>query len=90
MNRAQRRSAKRSVLEYEPVNPFARMMRPSCSECSGPVQWMSIGEALDVLGVDGLNRLFPDGFEDPDEVELDFWRCRSCGNSGVLGPAIAG
>jgi hypothetical protein len=97
MNREERRAARRAGCggEYEPVTPFARVMRPQCSECSGPVQWMSLGEAGSVLGIGTVNRFFSEASEaigyqlDAGDL-VDFWRCRSCDNSGALSPLIEG
>jgi len=52
---------------------------------------MGLGQAVDKLGVDQVN-----GFLDQllgaitDDDELDFWRCRRCGHTGVLAGAEGG
>jgi len=85
VNRAERRSLKGApgVMQH--------LCRPKCPLCSGPVEWMGLGQAVDKLGVDQVN-----GFLDQllgaitDDDELDFWRCRRCGHTGVLAGAEGG
>jgi hypothetical protein len=80
-------SARRVKRDYGPVGSLAQQMRPECSECLAPVEWLGLGDAVDVLGVDLVNeflgRLNWDG-----EVELDFWRCVKCGNAGALSAPV--
>ena len=93
MNRAERRSAgKVPDGEYEPSG-FARLARPACSQCSGPVEWFGIGDACDDLGLDQVNAFldrlgsFDWSEEGPD---LEFWRCRACGEMGMFAnPVVA-
>lgn len=89
MSRGQRRGAVEVDVEYEPFCPGAKIMRPWCPECRGAVEWMSLGEACDSLGfaqvnafLDMLGSSLDRGFE--DDEEMDFWRCRKCGEMGVL------
>lgn len=90
MNRAQRRLAA-SILGLPPEEhaemisiAFHRQMRPACSQCGAPVQWLGVGEALD-SGAD------VNGFLDrmdlpPAQLDgLEFWRCVRCGEVGCLG-----
>lgn len=91
MNRAERRAAKVVEPKYEPPL-FVRLMRPACSECSGPVTWFGgIGDAGDSLGFDQVNAILDrlDGAGSlawwrDDGPDLEFWRCKRCGESGVL------
>jgi hypothetical protein len=56
---------------------------------------MSLGEAGSVLGIGTVNRFFSEASEaigyqlDAGDL-VDFWRCRSCDNSGALSPLIEG
>ena len=86
MNRRERRAA--GPEEYVPSG-FARFVRPTCSECSGSVEWFAIGDACDALGFDQVNRfldlLGSESFDtSEDGPDVEFWRCRDCGEMGMF------
>jgi hypothetical protein len=94
VNRAERRAARKKPeeAEYEPSG-FARFARPTCSMCSGPVEWFGIGDAIDTLGSDQVNAFLEQlGSFDfgPDGPDFEFWRCRVCGQMGMFAsPEVA-
>jgi len=85
MNRAERRWLKGApgVMQH--------LARPNCSLCSGAVEWMGLGDAVDSFGADRVN-LFLDALEIElsDDSEIDFWRCRKCGQTGAMAAPEAG
>ena len=89
MNRAERRAAgKVAESEYEP-GWFARQMRPTCSECSGPVEWLGgLGAGIDALGLDQVNgvleQMEPLGGCSECGPDVEIWRCQTCGEFGIL------
>lgn len=86
MNRQERRRSSKRESARVPVSSWmSQLVRSSCSACSGPIQWMGMGEACDLLGFKLVNE-FLDMLGNPntDVVDVDFWRCRKCGHSGVL------
>ena len=85
MNRFERRALK------EAPGLLQHMCRPSCPLCSGSVFWMGLGQAVDTLGVDQVNEFLNQlAGATVEGDELDFWRCRKCGHSGVLAAPEAG
>lgn len=84
-------SRQQAVEPYQPWSPTAWMRRPSCSECAGPIEWMPLGEAWDVLGAETLNGFIEVlGVTPNDDDDWDFWQCKDCGESGVLFDVVVG
>lgn len=76
-------------VEYGPLGTLSGVVVPSCRDCGGSVEWMGLGDALDVLGRDLVNQ-FLDYLDWDGEDELDFWVCPACGACGALGDVEAG
>lgn len=71
-----------SFFRPEP-DPMARFVRPSCSDCAGPIRWVRLAELVALVRPDQRPRVaemldFFDG--DP----IDAWWCPACGAWGAL------
>jgi hypothetical protein len=82
-------SARRVKRGSGPIGALSEVVRGSCTDCGGPVEWLGLGDAVDVLGVDLVNE-FLDYLDWDGEEDLDFWLCPGCGTVGVLGDVEAG
>lgn len=96
MNRQQRRAAasdRRRNRQRSNVSPLASppaaLFRECCTQCSGPVSWVTGPAAFDVVGPDRLTDLL--GTMPPDLRAVarehgQFWLCdrAECGEVGVM------
>lgn len=62
---------------------FNRLARPSCSDCGGPVEWLTGHEAA-TKGIDLSEAMEWLGVSEVPGREV--WRCTQCGHFGVMAP----
>ena len=68
-------------------DPLTQIMRPSCSQCGSPIEWLTTEQAAE-RGIDlGPVLAF---FELEPGDHADVWACTRCTEFGVMGPVDFG
>ena len=78
-NCSRHKSAKNRPLKVDPMN---RLMRPACSQCGAPVDWLT-GDEGTALGIDLAQAM--EFLEITAIPNRDLWVCTRCGEHGVMG-----